>query len=42
MDAKIIDKLIEIVGSDYVISGKDNIAGYLYDESDPRIRPVAS
>lgn len=42
MDKNIIEKLIEIVGNDYVISDKENIKGYLYDETEPRIRPVAN
>lgn len=42
MDNKIIEKLIEIVGVDYVISDKSNVAGYLYDETEPRIRPQAN
>jgi glycolate oxidase len=42
MDSKIIDKLIEIVGSDYVIYDKENVAAYLYDETEPKIRPKAN
>lgn len=42
MDNKIIEKLISIAGDDYVISDKSNIAGYLYDETEPRIRPQAN
>lgn len=42
MDKNIIEKLIEIVGNDYVISDEENIKGYLYDETEPRIRPVAN
>jgi len=42
MNAIIIDKLIKVVGRDYIILDKENLSGYLYDETEPRIRPVAN
>lgn len=42
MKRAVIDKLAEIVGSDFVVSAKDNVAGYLYDETEPHIRPQAN
>lgn len=42
MNAIIIDRLIEVVGKDYIILDKENLSGYLYDETEPRIRPVAN
>lgn len=42
MDTKIIEKLLEIAGNDYVVSNKENVAGYLYDETEPTIRPKAN
>jgi len=42
MNTNIINKLVEIVGSDYVIFDKNNITGYLYDETEPTIRPEAN
>lgn len=42
MNKKITDRLNEIVGVDYVICDRENTAGYLYDETEPHIRPKAN
>ncbi len=41
MDNKVIERLRTIAGEDYVISDQDNVNAYLYDETEPRLRPEA-
>jgi len=42
MKREIIDKLIDIVGSDYVAYQGDQVEGYLYDQTENVIRPMAN
>jgi len=42
MSHEIIDKLIEIVGADYVICDPDQKQGYMYDEIEEILRPAAN
>ena len=41
MEEELIRKLKSIVGEDWVVSSKDSVAGYLYDETPPPLRPKA-
>lgn len=41
MDVTVIEKLKSIAGEDYVISDRENIGGYLYDETELHLRPAA-
>jgi len=41
MRNEIVNKLKSIVGEDWVISSKEAITGYLYDETPPPVRPEA-
>ncbi|WP_330634524.1 FAD-binding oxidoreductase [Anaerovorax sp. IOR16] len=42
MDGMLIKELKAIVGEDYVITEHDNVVSYLYDETEPRLRPAAN
>lgn len=42
MKNKVLEELKSIVGVDWVIADKESIAGYLYDETPPLLRPKAS
>lgn len=42
MEKKIIDKLIEVCGPDYVVFNPSQIQGYIYDETEILIRPEAA
>ena len=41
MEEELIRELKSIVGEDWVVSSKDSVAGYLYDETPPPLRPKA-
>lgn len=41
MKENLIKKLCQIAGEDYVISNRENMGGYLYDETEHTIRPTA-
>ena len=42
MENKVLEELKSILGADWVITDKESIAGYLYDETPPLLRPKAS
>lgn len=41
MDKKIIDELKKICGEKYVFSDSNDVSGYLYDETEELVRPIA-
>jgi len=41
MEKQIIDRMIEIVGQDYVVDDLSQMKSYLYDETEFKIRPTA-
>ncbi len=41
MKKEIIDRMVEIVGQDYVVDDLSQMKSYLYDETEFKIRPVA-
>ena len=42
MDSKIVDDLVDILGSDWVVSDKSQIGNYLMDETEELMRPKSS
>lgn len=42
MNIEVINKMKEIAGEDWVLSDLSQMAGYLYDETEPTIRPKAN